>query len=241
MRFPAPLERGLLLRRYKRFFADVRLGDGQTVTAHVPNPGAMLGLTAEGTNVLLSRSDNPRRALNRTLEMVETPTGLVGVNTMTPNRLVAEGLKDGAFSELDGYGSVRPEVRCDGDSRIDFLLEGPGRPPAWLEVKNCHFLRTAALAEFPDCVTARGVKHLEALTRRVQAGERAVMLFVIQRMDIRAFTTADDIDAAYGSALRRAARSGVEVLCYNCHLRPDEIRLGARVAWLGEEPAKGTG
>jgi sugar fermentation stimulation protein A len=217
MLFPRPLVRGRLVQRYKRFFADVELDDGGLVTAHVANPGAMLGLKAPGTPAWLQPVDDPKRTLRFTLEMVEDRGGLVGVNTMHPNRLAAEAIAAGAVPELAGYALMRREV--------------PDRPRAWVEVKNVHFRRQGALAEFPDCVTTRGVKHLKALERIVEQGQRGVMLFVVQRGDCARFDTADDIDRAYGPALRDAAARGVEVLCYQCHMSPDAIRLDSPLPW----------
>lgn len=239
MLFPRPLQRGRLIQRYKRFFADVELDDGRLVTAHVPNPGAMLGLKTPGETVWLSPSDNPKRTLAFTLEMVEADGGLVGVNTMHPNRLAEEAIGAGVIAELAGYARLRRELRYDTDSRIDLHLADDSRPDAYVEVKNCHFRREGRLAEFPDCVTVRGVKHLKALERVVDQGLRAVMLFVVQRMDCDAFDTADDIDRAYGPALRDAAAHGVEVLCYQCHLSPNAIRLDRPLPWRSRptEPA----
>jgi sugar fermentation stimulation protein A len=231
MDFPSPLESGTLIQRYKRFFADVRLADGSLVTAHVPNPGAMLGLKTPGMPVWVSRSADPKRKLPFTLEIVETEAGLVGVNTMNPNRLAAEAIAARAIPELAGYPSLRREVAYDTDSRIDILLECPERGRCWVEVKNSHFLRTPGLAEFPDCNTVRGVKHLKALERRVEAGERAVMLFVVQAMGVHEFDTADDIDKAYGPALREAAAKGLEVLVTGCHLSPERIVIDRPMGW----------
>ena len=236
MRFKSPLERGTLIRRYKRFLADVTLADGSETTIHVPNPGAMLGLTDPGLPVWMSRSPDPKRKLPLTLEMVELPgAGLVGVNTMNPNRIAELAIADGLVPELAGYPILRREVRYDENSRIDILLQSDPdalqRPSAWVEIKNVHFSRAPGLAEFPDCRTERGVKHLHALERVVDAGGRAVMLFVLQRMDCTAFTSADDIDKAYGPALRQAASHGVEVLCYSCHLTPEAIRLDRALPW----------
>ncbi len=225
MRFNSPLERAVLIRRYKRFLADVILADGTETTVHVPNSGSMLTLDAPGLPVWLSRSADPKRKLALTLEMVELPTGLVGVNTLRPNRLAEEAIGEGVIPALTGYDRIRREVRYDVDSRIDLLLEAEGRPSAFVEVKNVTLSRVPGLLEFPDCVTARGAKHLGALERVVAAGGRAVMLFVAQRNDGDRFATADDLDPAYGAALRRARAAGVEVLVWACRLTPDEARL----------------
>ena len=236
MRFKSPLEHGTLIRRYKRFLADVALPDGSQTTVHVPNPGAMLGLTAPGLPVWLSRSLDPKRKLPLTLEAVLLPdAGPVGVNTLNPNRIAEAAIPRGEIPELVGYPILRREVRYDENSRIDILLQSDPdalqRPSCWVEIKNCHFSRTPPLAEFPDCNTVRGVKHLKALERVVQAGGRAVMLFIVQRIDCDSFTTADDIDRAYGPALRDAASRGVEVLCYSCHLSSEAIRLDRALPW----------
>ncbi len=231
MRFPNPLQRGRLVQRYKRFFADVELDQGGPVTAHCPNPGAMLGLNTPGMPVWLSRSDSPTRKLAHTLELVEADGGLVGVNTMHPNRLAAEALAAGAIPELAGYAQVRPEVRYGEASRVDFLLTAPDRSPCYLEIKNCHFRRDGPLAEFPDCVAARSLKHLKELGREVEAGNRAVMLFVVQRTDCSHFDTAGDIDPAYAAGLLEAAGRGVEILCYGCDIDPEGITVSCRLPW----------
>lgn len=232
MAFPSPLERGTLVRRYKRFLADVVLDGGEATTVHVPNSGSMMGLTAPGSAVWLSRSTDPKRKLALTLEMVRPPDGpLVGVNTMRTNRLAEAAVRDGLIPELTGYDRLRREVRYDHDSRIDLLLEHDGRPPAYVEVKNVTLSRAPGLIEFPDAVTARGAKHLAALERVIQAGGRAVMLFIAQRGDGDRFATADDIDPTYGAALWRAASQGVEILCYAYDLTPATIRLSRRIPW----------
>lgn len=236
MRFKSPLERGTLIRRYKRFLADVTMADGTETTIHVPNPGAMLGLTEPGLTVWMSRSPDPKRKLPLTMEMLDLPgAGLVGVNTLNPNRIGETALAADAIPELTGYPILRREVRYDENSRIDILLQSDPdalqRPSAWVEIKNVHFSRKSGLAEFPDCRTERAVKHLKALERVVDAGGRAVMLFIVQRMDCTEFATADDIDKSYGPALRQAASHGVEVLCYSCHLTPEAIRLDRALPW----------
>lgn len=232
------MRHGVLLRRYKRFLADVAFDDGTEATVHVPNPGAMLGLNAPGLGVWCSDSRSATRKLPMTLELVEADGGLVGVNTHNPNRIVAEALAAEAIPEVRGYASVRPEVKYGDASRIDFLLEAAGRPPLWLEVKNCHFRRTPGLAEFPDCVAARSAKHLRELGARVEKGDRAVQLFVIQRTDADRFDTAGDIDPVYHAALRHAFRAGVEVLCYACRIDPAGVTLDRRIPWVGANGAE---
>jgi len=231
MRFPSPLARGTLVARYKRFFADVRLDDGGEITAHCPNPGAMLGLNTPGLPAWVSRSDDPKRKLAYTLELVEADGALVGINTMHPNRVVAEALADDAIPELTGYDTHRREVRYGANSRVDFLLEHLDRAPCWLEIKNCHLRRSGTLAEFPDCVAARSLKHLRELTAMVEAGQRAVMLFVIQRTDCDTFAACADLDPAYAAGLTLAAQAGVEVLCYGCDISPEAIRIAGRIPW----------
>jgi sugar fermentation stimulation protein A len=232
MLLPQPLAHGVLAARYKRFFADVRLDDGREVVAHCPNPGAMLGLNTPGLGVWLSPAAGAKRKLAWTLQMVEADGGLVGVNTLLPNALVAEALAADAIGELCGYALHRREVVMGQASRVDFVLEGPGRPRCWLEVKNCHLRRSGTLAEFPDCVAARSLKHLRELSARVAAGERAVQLFVVQRADCDHFSACADLDAAYAAGLTEAARAGVEVLCYDCDLRAGEIRLAGPIPWI---------
>ena len=238
MRFPQPLARGRLVRRYKRFLADVTL-DGEEVTVHTPNPGAMLGLSDPGATVWLSRSASPTRKLPLTLELVESDGAPVGVNTLLPNTLVAEALAAGAIPELAGYAAVRREVRCGEASRIDFLLEDARRPPCWVEVKNCHLRRTPGLAEFPDCRAARSEKHLRELERVAAEGERAVQLFVVQRTDCDRFAACRDLDPSYATALDHAGSHGVEVLCYACAVGPEEVRLSHRIPWA-DAPAEPT-
>lgn len=230
------MARGRLVARYKRFFADLVLDDGREVTAHCPNPGAMLGVNQPGQAAWASWSGDPKRKLAWTLQLVETPNeqgggGLVGVNTMLPNRLVAEALAAGAIPELAGYASVRPEVKYAAASRVDFLLTDPDRPPCWLEVKNVHLSRTPGLAEFPDCVAARSTRHLKDLAAQVAEGHRAVALFVVQREDCAAFKACEDIDPAFAKALDQAAKDGVEVLVYACEMGTEAIRLGREIRW----------
>jgi sugar fermentation stimulation protein A len=227
-----PLAHGRLVQRYKRFFADVTLDDGREIIAHCPNPGAMLGLNAPGLGAWVSPAAGAKRRLAWTLELVEADGGLVGINTLHPNRLVAEALAADAIEELTGYAVHRREVRMGEASRVDFVLEAPGRPRCWLEVKNVHLRRTGTLAEFPDCVAARSLRHLRELTARVAEGDRAVQLFVVQRADCDRFAACADLDPAYATGLGAAAAAGVEVLCYGCDIGVDEIRIAGPIRWL---------
>lgn len=231
MLLPQPMARGVIVQRYKRFFVDMVLDDGREITAHCPNPGAMLGLKDPGLAAWVSWSGDPKRKLAWTLQLVEADGGLVGVNTMNPNRLVAEALAADVIPELSGYATIRPEVKYSEASRVDFLLTHPDRPPCWLEVKNCHYRRDGTLAEFPDCVAARSARHLKDLAAEVAKGARAVQLFVIQRTDCDSFAACEALDPVYARGLSDAAEAGVEVLCYRCDISPDEIRISRRIPW----------
>ena len=237
MRFPAPLLEGRLVQRYKRFLADIDLDTGERVTAHCANPGAMLGLAAPGSRVLVSRSTNPLRKLGFSWEVVEASfdgaSQLVGINTSRPNALVADALAAGRLAPVAGYDRVRPEVKYGHNSRVDFLLEGDGRPPCYLEVKNVHFMRRPNLAEFPDCVAARSAKHLRELADMAAAGARAVLLYVIQMRADR-FDVARDIDPAYDVAVRRARAAGVEMYAYACRITAEDIAIGPEVEIMVE-------
>jgi sugar fermentation stimulation protein A len=233
MRFLTPLVRGRLKQRYKRFLADVVLDSGEHVTAACPNTGAMVGLTTPGSIVWLSTSDAATRKYPHTWEMVEADLGgdttLVGINPMQPNRLVAEAIAAGAITPLAGYASLRREVRYGEASRIDMLLEDERRGRCYVEVKNVHLMREAGRAEFPDCVTTRGSKHLLELSLMVAQGHRAVMLYLIQRADVETFSIAGDFDPAYAEAFKLATAAGVEVLAYRCRLSPQEITVDKAV------------
>jgi len=225
MRFESTLVRATLIRRYKRFLADVVLDSGEEITVHLANSGAMLGTATPGMEVWLSPATNPDRKLKWNWELVTVDGELVGVNTAHPNRIVAEAVAQGEIAELTGYDTIRREVKYGRNSRIDLLLEAPARPKCWVEVKNVH-LKRGAWAEFPDAVTVRGTKHLAELRDRVAAGERAVMVYLVQRADCVGFRPAADIDPTYAAALVEAMRDGVEAICYICRLSLDGIAIG---------------
>lgn len=229
MRFPLPLVEARLIRRYKRFLADVAFPDGSVATVHVANPGSMIGLTAEGSRVLVSPSQNPARKLAWSLELIEADGTLVGVNTVHPNRLVADAIADGTIAELAGYGGLRREVAYGRNSRIDILLTGGEQPDAYVEVKNVHMSRRPPRAEFPDSVTARGTKHLAELSAMVKAGLRGVMVYLVHRADSTDFTLARDLDPTYAAAFDRARAAGVEMLVYGCRVTPEEVTVAGRL------------
>ncbi len=224
MKFPRPLLRGRFLRRYKRFFADIALDSGETVTAHTPNTGTMRTCTDEGALAYVSETDNPRRKLRYTWELVQSGSSLVGVNTLLANALAQEAIAAGRIPELAGYPRLRRDVRYGEASRVDLLLEGDGLPPCYVEVKNVSMGR-GGVAAFPDAVSRRAAKHMAELAAQMAQGNRAAVLFAVQRMDCAHFEPADDIDPAYGEALRAAAAAGVAVLAWQAEVTPEGIEL----------------
>jgi len=233
MEFASPLIRGTLVQRYKRFLADVRLDDGSFVTATCPNTGTMLGLTDPGMTIHLSRSDSPTRKYAHTWEMTDRPGfGLIGINTGRPNSLVEKAINAGLIESLTGYDGIRREVKYGTNSRIDLLLEKDGRPPCYVEVKNVTLYRKPKLAEFPDCPTERGTKHLAELAAMVKAGHRAVMVYCIQGGGAEAFALTPDIDPIYDNAFRKARAQGVEAIAVTCHVGLERISVTGTVPVL---------
>ena len=223
MRFPAPLIPGTLLKRYKRFLADVRLDDGTRVTAHCTNTGSMLGCNEPGSRVYLSDQSGKGRKLPFTWELIRVGRTLVGINTLAANRLAREGIETGVVRELQGYDHLRAEVPTRPGARLDFLLESPGKR-CYVEVKNVTLV-VDRVAAFPDAVSERGTKHLKELVRLRRRGHRAVLLFVIQRRPCPSFRPADEIDPEYGRWLRRAVRAGVEVYPYGARVTTRTLSL----------------
>ncbi|QFU07074.1 Sugar fermentation stimulation protein A [Rhodobacteraceae bacterium THAF1] len=227
MRFQSPLIRGRLVRRWNRFLSEVTLDDtGETVRAHCPNPGTMMGLNALGTPVWVEPNDDPKRKLRYGWRLVELPGDeWAGIDTAVPNRVVGEALRARAIPELADYGTVRPEVKYGQKSRVDFLLTEPGLRDAYVEVKNVHLRRTDDWAEFPDCVTLRGARHLDELSDMVRQGHRAVMLYLIQRTDCARFRLAKDLDPGYATAFARARAAGVEAIAYDTAIDTSGVTL----------------
>lgn len=227
MEYAEALTSGVLVKRYKRFLADIVLDTGEEVTAHCANSGTMMGCAEPGMTVYVSANKNPKAKLDWRWELVDVGTSLVGINTSRTNAVAEAAIEAGVVSELTGYTSMRREVKYAGRSRIDILLEDPGL--CFVEVKNVT-LAVPPLARFPDAVTARGAKHLEDLAGEVAAGNRAVMLYVINRSDCTRFEPADDIDPVYAQGLKRAMDVGVEAIAYSCDVTLDAIRLAKPVA-----------
>ncbi|RJP78803.1 MAG: DNA/RNA nuclease SfsA [Desulfobacteraceae bacterium] len=221
---------GTLIGRYKRFLADVRLETGETVTAHCANSGAMLQCAEPGRTVYLSFHDNPKRKLRYTWELIDMPDSLVGVNTMVPNRLVAQSIQADRIPELTGYDRISREVKA-GNSRLDLLLTKRSAPDCFIEIKNCTLVENGE-ALFPDAVTTRGRKHLTELRKLVKNGNRCVMFFLIQRMDAAVFKPADCIDPEYGDELRKAFANRVEIVVYDVSITLKSIAIGRRIPFV---------
>lgn len=226
MRFQTPLVPGTLIKRYKRFFADVRLEDGRDVTAHCPNTGPMTSISDPGSRVWLEPNDDPKKKLKFGWRILQEGDHFVGVDTSLPNRIVKEALNGPGINGLEGYDTILPEQRYGTNSRIDFLLRADGRRDAYVEVKSVTLCREAGLAEFPDTVTTRGRKHLEDLTEVARAGDRAVMLYLVQRTDCTHVTLAEDYDPDYVAAYRAAKAAGLEVIALGCRISPQDIVVG---------------
>jgi sugar fermentation stimulation protein A len=229
MNFDKPLIEGRLTRRYKRFFVDAEITRKNTqeiITAHCPNTGSMKGLLAEGNPVWLTQHNDPKRKLPYTLEVIHDGHSLVGVNTHRPNKIVQQSIKSGIVPQLSAYPHLRTEVAYGANSRVDLFLSGTNVPECYVEVKNVTLREEKApVAAFPDAVTDRGRKHLLELAEMARLGHRAVMFFLVQRMDCEHFRPADEIDPLYGQTLRDVLEKGVEALCYDCEINKNGITL----------------
>jgi len=236
MDFAYPLVPGRLIKRYKRFLADVELADGRLVTAHCPNPGSMKTCAEPGWEVLLSPANNPARKLKWTLEIVRSPSADILVNTARPNAIVREGIQANLVPELRGYESLRAEVRYgEENSRIDLLLSEGNAPRAWVEVKNATLLLEPQTVAFPDSVTKRGTRHLRELARMVEQGERGVLFFLVSRSDVARLKPAEEIDPVYAQTLREVAEQGVEILARKAEISSESVHLGEPVEVVLDE------
>lgn len=223
MKFDPPLISGRLIARYKRFLFDATLDTGETITGSCPNTGSMARLTTPGSRIWMSVHSTEKRKYAHAWQMIEADGTIVGINASLANRIGEEAWHNGKLDFLAGYTKLERERKYGRNSRIDLLLSAEGLPPAYVEIKNVHFMRTPGLAEFPDTKTARGAKHLEELGNVAEAGGRAIMLYVVQRGDCERLRLCRDLDPAYCDAFDRAVRRGVEIHAINCNLTPGEI------------------
>ncbi len=221
MKFKNPTLFGILIKRYKRFMADIKLDNGDIVTAHCANSGSMKTCQNPGWRVMVSDSLNPKRKLLYTFEMIHNEKCWIGINTQLPNKLAKEAIENGSIIELSGYARITPEQKYGKNSRIDLLLENEN-DKCYVEVKNVTLVVEGDY-QFPDAVTTRGLKHLDALLEMKKEGHRAVMLYVVQRSDGKIFRPAKEIDPAYSKRLKEVYNKGVEVLVYQAKVSPEEI------------------
>ena len=227
MNFENKLISGLLIKRYKRFFADIKINN-QVITAHCPNTGSMFGLLKEGNKVWISKSNNPNRKLKYTLEIIEVNNAKVGVNTHSTNKIVLQALKNNLIKELKNPLEIKTEIKFGEKTRFDFLILNKNRK-AFVEVKNVTLSRKKKLAEFPDAITSRGLKHINELIKASKKKYKIFILYVVQRNDCDSFSIAKDIDADYANALTKAVKKNLNVLCYDCKFSTKGIKLNKRI------------
>ena len=233
MKYKEKLLQGILIKRYKRFFADINFKN-QIITAHCPNSGSMMGLIEKGNIVWFSKSDNPKRKLKYTLEIIKVKKNLVGINTLITNKLVLEALKSKKIENLIPFSKIKTESKFSKNTRFDFLLFN-GKTKCYLEVKNVTLVRNENVAEFPDAVTSRGTKHLNELINAKKCGYQSYILYLIQREDCKNFKIADDIDKDYKIAFNKAIKAGVKMLCYDCKISNEEVKLNNQINLIDYE------
>ena len=227
MKFKERLLQGTIIKRYKRFFADIKYKN-EVITAHCPNPGSMMGLLDSGNKVWFSISNNPNRKLKYTLEIIEVEKKMVGINTQLANKIILEALNKKKIKELIKFNNIRTEVKFSDKTRFDFLISN-SKEKCFVEVKNVTLVREEKIAEFPDAITSRGTKHLKELIEAKKQGFKSYILYLIQREDCGYFKIAKDIDEEYKIAYDEAIRSGVKILCYNCKLSNKDIKLNRQI------------
>ena len=229
MKFKERLSQGTLIKRYKRFFVDIKY-ENKTITAHCPNSGSMMGLLNEGNKVWFSQSDNPKRKLKFTLEIIEVKKKMIGVNTLLSNKIVLEALNQRKIKNLAKFYNIKSEVKFSDKTRFDFLISN-NKEKCFLEVKNVTLVRKEKIAEFPDAITSRGTKHLNELIIAKKKGYKSYILYLIQMEGCKSFKIAEDIDADYNFAFNEAIKSGVKILCYDCKLSNKEIKLNNQIIY----------
>ena len=233
MKYKEKLLQGILIKRYKRFFADINFKN-QIITAHCPNSGSMMGLIEKGNIVWFSKSDNPKRKLKYTLEIIKVKKNLVGINTLITNKLVLEALKSKKIKNLIPFNKIKTESKFSKNTRFDFLLFN-GKTKCYLEVKNVTLVRNENVAEFPDAITSRGTKHLNELINAKKCGYQSYILYLIQRENCKNFKIADDIDKDYKIAFNKAIKAGVKMLCYDCKISNEEVKLNNQIELIDYE------
>ena len=227
MEFKERLLQGSLIKRYKRFFVDINYKN-KIITAHCPNSGSMMGLLKKGNKIWFSRSDNPSRKLKYTLEIIDEEKKMVGINTLLTNKIVFEALSQKRIKKLVKFNNIKTEVKFSDKTRFDFLISN-NKEKCFLEVKNVTLSRKDKIAEFPDAITSRGTKHLNELIIARQRGFKSYILYLIQREDCESFRIAKDIDEEYKIAFDKAMKNGVKILCYDCKISAEEIKLNNRI------------
>jgi sugar fermentation stimulation protein A len=229
MNFENKLLSGLFIKRYKRFFVDVRLKN-KTVVAHCPNTGSMMGLLKEGNRVWLTKTNNPKRKLKYTLQIIEDKGKKVGVNTHLTNKIVLEALKNNLIKELNKDFKIKAEVKFGENTRFDFLITRKNYK-AFIEVKNVTLSRNSGIAEFPDAITSRGTKHINELLKASRKGYKIFIVYVIQRDDCKNFVIADDIDTKYSNLLSKAVKKKLNIICYDCKFSLKGIKLNNKIKY----------
>ena len=227
MKFKERLLQGILIKRYKRFFVDIKY-QNKTITAHCPNTGSMMGLLKLGNSVWFTQSNDPKRKLKYTLQMISINKKLVGINTHLTNKIVLEALEKKKIKSLISFANVKSEVKFSDNVRFDFLIFN-NKEKCFLEVKNVTLVRQNNIAEFPDAITSRGTKHLRELINAKKIGYKSCLLYLIQREDCKSFKIAKDIDEEYKNTFDTALKSGVKILCYDCILNNEEIRINNQI------------
>ena len=227
MKFKERLLQGTLIKRYKRFFVDIK-HNNKIITIYCPNPGSMMGLLNKGNKVWFSKSDNPKRKLKYTLEIIQVEKKMVGINTLIANKIVLEALNQKKIKNLAEFDNIKTEVKFSDKTRFDFLISN-NKEKCFLEVKNVTLVRKEKIAEFPDAITSRGTKHLKELIAAKKKGLKSYILYLIQREDCKTFKIAKDIDQEYKIAFSKALKNGVMVLCYDCKLSNEGIKLNNQI------------
>ena len=227
MKFKDRLLQGTFIKRYKRFFVDIKFR-GKIITAHCPNTGSMMGLLKKGNKTWFSESNNPKRKLKYSLEIIEVGKSLVGINTLLTNKIIFEALNLKKIKSLIKFDNIKTEVKFSDGTRFDFLISN-SKEKCFLEVKNVTLLRNKKIAEFPDAITSRGTKHLLELINARKKGFQSCILYLIQRQDCKSFKIAEDIDSNYKNAFDKAIKAGVKILCYDCKINDEEVKLNSQI------------